>query len=253
LTQGTHIEALNLLLYINYADGSKAVIPVIDEMCSGYNMKVTTPQRVTISYCNYNASFKVNTIKEIRNSSRMSYEKLFDEDEQGLDFGSITHWVTLGEAMRGSTRSENSFAIRGQVLNSLGGRPFHHNTVRGKTIQTRLYILNPGVIMKDIFLSAYTMGEDVDLMRTNIENWYNIDSRVIHFEQEGRWPQVMHIAVRLDFEGFDTRTLMFYTYDKVGNIITKLKEPKYYFDDKGFLHFWTHYAGDIIVTDRMIF
>lgn len=124
-------------------------------------------------------------------------------------------------------------------------RIYADSTVDGK-LEVRLSI-DPSQVSKDIKLRA-TIG--TTNTKSKFEKFYSNKLAVISLEQQNAFGMPVDIAAKLDLAGMDTKTLYFYAYDRAANTYKRIMEPNYRIDTKGFLHFTTVLAGDILVTDK---
>jgi|GEM_PF-4032331 len=147
------------------------------------------------------------------------------------------------------TRSSGAYGIRSAALAALAGLKYEHDTVADGAVQVRLTIGSPEKITKDIMVSGYVKGEEVDRIRGYFEKWFKNKVRVIHMDQQEAWGQPVQIAARLDLTGMETNSLCFYSYDKKTNAYKRIEKPAYRTDKNGYLHFTTELAGDIIICE----
>jgi len=116
-------------------------------------------------------------------------------------------------------------------------------------VQVRITISDPAKAVKDVLLSGYIKGADVDRVKAHFEKWFTNKLRVIHFDQQEDFGQPVRIAALVDLTGMDTKNLCFYSYDKKANTYRRIENPTYWIDKNGYLHFTTPYAGDIIISE----
>ena len=147
------------------------------------------------------------------------------------------------------TRSTGAYGVRASALKSLAGLRFEHDTVADGVVQVRLTIGNPEKITKDIMVSGYVKGGEVDRIRSHFEKWFQNKLRVIHMDQSEPWGQPVQVAARVDLTGMDTNNLYFYSYEKSTNTYRRIEKPAYWIDKNGYLRFTTELAGDIIISE----
>jgi len=147
------------------------------------------------------------------------------------------------------TRSTGAYGIRKAALAALAGLKYEHDTVADGAVQVRLAISNPEKITKDIMVSGYVKGDEVDRIRSHFEKWFQNKLRGIHMDQSEPWGQPVEIAARVDLTGMDTKNLYFYSYDKKTNTYKRIEKPAYWIDENGYLHITTELAGDIVISE----
>jgi len=182
-----------------------------------------------------------------------------DTDYTGSPQSSTT-WLepiaagTLADGAKGQnqsyarTRSTGAYGVRKAALAALAGLRYEHDTVADGAVQVRLTINNPEKITKDIMVSGYVKGGEVDRIRGYFEKWFKNKVRVIHMDQQEAWGQPVQIAAKVDLTGMDTSNFYFYSYDKATNTYRRIEKPAYWIDKNGYLRFTTEYAGDIIIS-----
>jgi mRNA-degrading endonuclease HigB of HigAB toxin-antitoxin module len=72
---------------------------------------------------------------------------------------------------------------------------------------------------------------------------------VLHLDQTADWGQPVDLAAKVDLTDMDTENLCFYSYDKAGNSYRLIEKSNYWIDAKGYVHFTTEFAGDIIISE----
>jgi len=171
------------------------------------------------------------------------------------------YWIELNEArtLAGTAREKGdsyvrtrraaSAGIRRSALAELSGLRYEHDTIAGGAVQVRITIPDPAKATKDVLLSGYVKGADVDRTRSHFEKWFTNKLRVIHLEQQGDFGMAVQIAALVDLTGMDTTNLHFYSYDKAANTYRRIENPAYWIDANGYLHFTTQYGGDIVISD----
>ncbi|GHU80964.1 hypothetical protein FACS1894191_7290 [Clostridia bacterium] len=148
------------------------------------------------------------------------------------------------------TSGINSYGIRAAALKLLGDIRFYHDTLLDKAVAVRVTLSRPDAATKDLLLSGYIKGAAVDSTKAKFAKWFTNKTAVIHLEQQEPWGQSVEIAAKVDLSGMDTKSLVFYAYDKKTNTYKRIPAPKYWTDTNGYLHFTTELAGDIIITDK---
>ncbi len=149
-----------------------------------------------------------------------------------------------------STRASIT-GIRADSLKTLkdAGLRYIHDTIAEKAVQVRLYINDPGLFTKDTLVSGYVKGTAVDRTRSFFEKWFANTIRAVHFDQPGMWEQPVRVAARVDLTDMDASSLFLYGYDREANKYKLLASQVYKFDEKGYIHFITEFAGDVIVSE----
>jgi len=212
----------------------------------------------------YYADFNLTDGGTTPSRSSSSSSSSSSRDSTGTDHTAVSsYWIEVPEA-RGMAKSakENMLdyarshraTITGIRKSSLlvlaeAGLSYHHDVMANGAVQVRLYVDDPANATKDILVSGYIKGADVDRVKAHFEKWFTNKLRVIHFDQQEDFGQPVRIAALIDLTGMDTASLHFYSYDKATNTYRRIEKPAYWIDKNGYLHFTTEYAGEIIISD----
>lgn len=140
--------------------------------------------------------------------------------------------------------------VKTDVWKLLGEKKFVARTSTDNAVQVQLTFPAPSNLAADIMVSGYVKGSVVDSRRAFFEKWFTNRMRVIHMEQSGSFGQPVEIAAMIDLGGMNVSKLVFYSYDKATNSYKSIETPKAWVDKKGYLHFTTGYAGDIIISNE---
>lgn len=151
-----------------------------------------------------------------------------------------------------SSRLKVPAGIRQDALNSLGGSPYYHDTVKDNAVQVRVTIPQPELAASDLLLSGYVNGARVEQMQAICKRWFQNKIVVVSLLQQGEFGQPVRVAALVDLTGMDTANLRFYTYDRASNTYKQLSGTDYTVDGQGYLHFTTSYGGDILICEGEI-
>lgn len=147
------------------------------------------------------------------------------------------------------TSSTSAYGVRGSSWAKLGGMPYRHDTMDGAAVAVRLIIGEPENLDRDAYVTGHVTGDIVEKRKAFFEKWYTNQIQVIHMDESEPWGQTVEIAAKVDLTGMDTDHLYIYSYDRETNTYTRVSAEKYWIDNKGYLHFYTELAGDIIVSE----
>ncbi len=82
---------------------------------------------------------------------------------------------------------------------------------------------------------------------------YDNKIAVIVLEQQGNYGKTVHVTAKVDLTDMNKKALRFYSFDMQNNkFILTNPQPRFWIDEKKYLHFDTFYAGDIVITDRAL-
>ncbi|MCL2057071.1 MAG: CAP domain-containing protein [Oscillospiraceae bacterium] len=109
--------------------------------------------------------------------------------------------------------------------------------------------INPARATKSIDLSASTLSEGARKTDERFRRFYKNDIAVISLGQKGDFGMAAAFALKV---GIKTDNLVFYTYDAEKNTRALLRSVTYRVDDKGYVHFSTPRAGDIVISDGVL-
>ena len=142
------------------------------------------------------------------------------------------------------------YGVRKAAWQNLKGYKYYHDTITGTNVDVRLYINSPELIDRDMFVTGWVSGAIVERRKAFFEKWFSNKVQVIHMDNAEPWGQEVQIAAKVDLTGWDTKRLYFYSYDAKTNSYKIIPAPKYWIDSNGYLHFFTEFAGDIIVSEE---
>lgn len=101
-----------------------------------------------------------------------------------------------------------------------------------------------------IRLGGSVDNEHAQQIRALFEKYYSNLIAVVALEQQGNYGKTVHVSAKVNLAGMNKRALQFYSFDSKSNKFLPLNpQPRYYLDEKKFLHFDTYFAGDIVITD----
>jgi len=117
-----------------------------------------------------------------------------------------------------------------------------------KGIDTRISF-DPGNATKTISLAASTYSDRAKATAAFFGRHFSNELSVVNFAQQGDFGMRVSVAARIN-PNLDTDSLVFYSYDRGTNKYQQIKDISYRADSKGFVHFSTSLAGDIVITDK---
>ena len=82
------------------------------------------------------------------------------------------------------------------------------------------------------------------------EKYFSNEMRFIKLNQEGSYGMEIKAAAKLDLKGMDIKNLCFYSYDVATNRYSRIRNPQYYVDRNGYLHFATTEGGTVIISEK---
>lgn len=104
---------------------------------------------------------------------------------------------------------------------------------------------------KPIKLGGSVNNERAKHIQAMFEKYYDNNIAVIALEQRGNYGKIVHVAAKANLTGMNRKTLRFYSFDlDTSKFVMINPQPRFWTDEKKYLHFDTFYAGDIVVTDR---
>jgi len=149
-------------------------------------------------------------------------------------------------------RHNGPIKVLADAFQTFGQTTVNFDSMVGNAVKVRVKVSQPGKIKTDMMLSGSVQGISVDARQTFLQRWYQNKFAIIHLDQAGAWGQAVTIAAKVDISGMDMKNLFFYSYDKASNTITHIKQPNYWMDANGYLHFTTELAGDIVISDSAL-
>lgn len=121
-------------------------------------------------------------------------------------------------------------------------------TPDGAKVEVRV-TYDPAKATIDINAHGRTTSDTAKARKTLFEKWFSNKFFVVSLDQKGSFGMTVEVAAKADFTGMDTKNLKFYSYDAATNKYTEIKNPSYWFDANGYIHFNTDMGGDIIISD----
>jgi len=138
------------------------------------------------------------------------------------------------------------------MVKEAGGMPIKLNADSmsddGKAVDVRISI-DPSKATKNINLSASTTSSRAKSTETFFEKYYSNNVSVISLAQQGDFGMPVEIAAKIDSK-LDTKSLVFYSYDRETNTYKQITASNYWVDKNGYVRFTTELAGDIIIADK---
>ncbi|MEG3007556.1 MAG: hypothetical protein RR806_08810, partial [Oscillospiraceae bacterium] len=119
------------------------------------------------------------------------------------------------------------------------------------SVASRWYIdpVKAAALPKAINLSVSTTNEESKATKKTFEKFFDNKFAVVSLGQKGSYGMDMDLAIKVDLKDIDVKTMSFMSYDNVTNKFVVIKNPKYFIDKNGYLHFTTPIGGDIIITN----
>jgi hypothetical protein len=117
----------------------------------------------------------------------------------------------------------------------------------GKAVDVRISF-DPTKSTQDLNLSASTWNTRAVKTKKVFQTYFSNPIMVASLGQQGTFGQAVKLAVKLDAT-LKTDNLYFYSYDKATNIYKRILPGEYRIDAKGYVHFTTTQAGDIIISE----
>ena len=100
-----------------------------------------------------------------------------------------------------------------------------------------------------ISLGARVDSKSIKTAKDKFSGWFKNDIAVVTLSQKGSFGISVEVAAKANLSGMDTSNLKFYAYDRSSNTYRTLEKPGYFVDTNNYLHFYTTYGGDIIISD----
>lgn len=119
---------------------------------------------------------------------------------------------------------------------------------RGRGVGVRLAI-KPSALPGPCDLSASTFNRQAVQTRELFHHHFGGSYQVVSLGYQGDFAKPVEVAAKLDLSGFDLETLYFYAYHPPTNTYRQIEHPQHWVDSRGFLHFYTAWGGDLLVTD----
>jgi hypothetical protein len=118
--------------------------------------------------------------------------------------------------------------------------------------------LNPARATKDLDLSATISSGGASSKESTSRNWaqlirelfrraYGSETAVISFGQRGDFGMAVEIAALLEIPGGDPVKLPYWSYQRTTGVYRRIKEVTPWRDSRGYIHFQTELAGDLVV------
>lgn len=149
----------------------------------------------------------------------------------------------IGSATRSALRSMGENAgnlpvrLHADSMSESGGR-----------VEVRI-ILDPDQVDRDLNLYGSTTNSQAERVRRKFRGWYANRICVVHLNQREAWGQEVQVVALVDLVKFDIDNLHIYRYNTAANSYKLLENTNYWVDSKGYLHFNTEYAGDLIISN----
>lgn len=118
----------------------------------------------------------------------------------------------------------------------------------GKGVGVRLTV-KPSALTEPCSLEASMDNEQALKTQELFEYYFAGNVRVVSLTYQGNFAKPVEVAARLNLSGIDSQRLFFYAYQPTSNTYREIRSPQNWVDSKGFLHFYTSWGGDLLVTD----
>ena len=122
-------------------------------------------------------------------------------------------------------------------------------TSAGKVVSSISF--NP---MKFTSLKNVQLGVALDdkASRTALSKLYRNNMQMVKFTQTGAFGMDVAVTAKLNLASSNTKTLLFYTYDRTKKTLTPIATPNYSIDKNGYLHFTTNMGNTVVITDSVL-
>lgn len=110
---------------------------------------------------------------------------------------------------------------------------FDSTTEDGKTVLVRV-VIQPELVTKNIRVG----GSLESSSKKVFEQYFSNKTRLIRLEQRDGFDMPVEVAAKVNLTGMDTT-----------NLYTRIFKPRHWVDKRGYLHFHTTLAGDIVVSE----
>ncbi len=116
-----------------------------------------------------------------------------------------------------------------------------------RSVDVRVSI-DPSLATEGLYLAGSTTSDKAVRARKIFEKYFSNEfPAVVGLSQKGSFGQLAEICVKVP-EGTDIESLRFYAYDYDNNIYSTIWNPSPWIDNNHYLHFYTTYAGDILIS-----
>jgi len=122
---------------------------------------------------------------------------------------------------------------------------------RGRGVDVRLAV-KPSALTGPCDLSASTFSLQAARTRELFQRHFGGDFRVVSLGYQGDFARPIEVAAKLDLSGLDVENLFFYAYHPESNTYREIERPQHWVDSRGFLHFYTSWGGDLLVTNTRL-
>ena len=109
----------------------------------------------------------------------------------------------------------------------------------------RLVIDQPVLVNRDILVSGWVGGAEVDRVREYFNRFFRNAIQVVHMDHTGGFGQTVRIAARVNLDGMEINQLAFYSFDWQTNVARRIAHPNYSIDGE-FVWFSTD-VGDFVI------
>ena len=125
------------------------------------------------------------------------------------------------------------------------------DTVRGGAVIGRVTfdLTKVANISSDISLGVSTTNRTVS---KTFSRYFKNETALVDLAHKAAFGTEVEIAAKVDLGKLDTSKLVFYCYDQASNTYFQLRQPKYFIDANGYVHFVTHMGGSVIITDSAL-
>lgn len=132
-----------------------------------------------------------------------------------------------------------------------GGSGFqmHFDSMLNGSVDVRITV-TASKATKGFGTYANTLDSENNPSTAAVKQYYSNKVVNIDFVQQGSFGTTVQVAAKVNLEGLDTSSLVFYSYDLLTNKFTPVQNANYTIDSAGYLHFSTDLGGTILITDR---
>ncbi len=122
---------------------------------------------------------------------------------------------------------------------------------RGRGVDVRLAV-KPSALPGPCDLSASTFSRQAANTRELFRRHFGGDYRVVSLGYQGDFARPIEVAAKLDLSELNLENLFFYAYHPASNTYREIERPQHWVDSRGFLHFYTPWGGDLLVTNTRL-
>jgi hypothetical protein len=146
--------------------------------------------------------------------------------------------------------SEVAKAVFDAIAKAANGKPAEasFDSMNGRNVDVRITI-DPSKVNGSLNMAASTTSRDAKTTKAVFERFFYNKTAVVSFQQENTFGIPVKAAAKANLTAMDAARLVLYSYDSKTNTYRRIETPAYRIDANGYLHFTTHYAGDIVISE----